>query len=107
MVIQKEPRSRRVEDDSDEGSIGASGLRTPVTSHQDIGEGRVNGAANHHEGVNVPQQDVTMANAEMEDLTAEQAFEDEDHIDDDDDEDIAIARAETENQDTEVQDELQ
>ena len=90
VVIQKEPRSRRVEGDSDEIVIGASGYANPVTS----GDGNVGHAdgsdVGDHEGDSVPVQEVYVVDAEREHANAPEDVYDIDHIDDDDDDDIEI-----------------
>lgn len=96
MVIQKEPRSRRVEEDSDEGFIGAGELPTPVTNESESVAADSNDGNGDDSGVNIPVRAVDTVFEDMEPVDAAQAFQDVDHEDDDDYEDIALAQEEPE-----------
>ena len=88
VVIQKEPRSRRVEDESEDIVIGASGLATSVTVDK-VGAG-YNDIPGADRGINVPIQEVVLADAERESDESANHFEDMDHEDEDDDDEVNI-----------------
>lgn len=85
VVVQKEPRSRRNEDDYEEGVIGATGFQEPVTTYGRRQERNgATAAAVEGEGETVPMQEVAMVDAQMEERTAVDGYEDMEHADDDD-----------------------
>ena len=90
MVIQKEARSRRVEEDIEEGVLGAPGYANPVMPH-DASIPRPPGRhTDADEGVPVPVQRVAFVVAEVEEPGTEDGVDQLDVIDDDDDDDIGI-----------------
>ena len=95
MVIQKEPRSRQVEGDTDETVIGASGYATPITVDDTRNMGIPFERDGVHEGVTVPVQEVAAVDASVESNDALENVDDIDHIDDDDDDDIEPTEGET------------
>lgn len=97
VVIQKEPRSRRVEDDSDEGVIGATGYSTPLTFDDTSMNDLEGNAGSTQEGVPVPAEEVVALDAAMEVPIVSEPLAAMEHEDDDDDEDVDV----DDNRDTE------
>ena len=88
VVLQKEPRSRRVEEDNDDVPIGAAGLATPVTLDDNSFGTNATEDGEWSAGINVPVQEVELADAERETEETENALQDVDHVDEDDDDDV-------------------
>ena len=88
VVVQKEPRSRRVEDDVVEvGVLGASGLATPLTWDENSSSFAGDGAGVARAGVQVPRENVAMVDAQREPPRSGSPYNDMDWIDDDEEDD--------------------
>ena len=95
VVIQKEPRSRRVEDDSDQSAIGAGGLNVPVT-FDDLGVEEMRARQRGSDGgESVPVDEIAAVDAFREPPYASDPLTELDHVDDDDDDDVEIEGGET------------
>ena len=88
VVIQKEPRSRRTENDNEESVIGASGLSTPVTFDDGQFRGIPDRPIHLNVGVPVNPEEVAAVDAGRERGGSDEPYEDMEHVDEDDDEDI-------------------
>ena len=86
VILQKEPRSKRNEEDVDERVFGATGYSDPLPS-----AGHIHGSTDskigheHAEGEHVPLQEVAMVDALMEDVREVNGYDDMDLVDDNDD----------------------
>ncbi|KAG0597255.1 hypothetical protein M758_UG324500 [Ceratodon purpureus] len=89
VVLQKEPRSRRNDDDTNKVVIGATGYSDPLITFGLNDNPTYNErAADRTDGINVSVQEVAMEDAQMEAPDATDAYNDIDHEDDDDDNNI-------------------
>ena len=92
VVLQKEPRSRRVEEeDSEEGVIGASGYITPMTRDDGPSNGYGIGRGAPISGANIRAEEVALVDALREEPNAPERYDDMDHVDDDDDDDVQVS----------------
>lgn len=90
VVLQKEPRSRRVEEDSEEGVIGTSGYSTPITRDDGRSNGYGIGMGAPISGANIRAEEVALVDALREEPDAPERYDDMDHVDDDDDDDVQV-----------------
>lgn len=90
VVLQKEPRSRRVEEDNDDGVLGAPGFATPVTL-DDVGASVSRNAGGPVDvGIEVPLPEVDVMNAQRENDGAAEPINEMDHVDEDLDSDTEM-----------------
>ena len=88
VVIQKEARSRRVEDDADQYVIGAGGLESPLTFEDPDPAETARNLREGNSGENVRVQEVAAVDATREAQYTAEPLEAMDHVDDDDDDDV-------------------